>query len=77
VVGLSITKLRNVYSESASEKILKSVSIWQSYKQEGGYFWQFVCLATTLLKVEENALHNLPFCPYLCQIFTDIKKIHW
>jgi len=59
------------------KKILKSVSIWQSYKQEGGYFWQFVCLATTLLKVEENALHNLPFLPVSMPNIYRYKKIHW
>jgi len=31
-------------------KKLKSANIWQSYKQERGYFTHFVHLATTLLK---------------------------
>jgi len=44
-------------------KKLKSVSIWQSYKQEGGCLVHFVCLATTLLKDEESAQHIPPFCP--------------
>jgi len=38
------------------------VNICQSYKQAGGYVMHFVRLATTLLKVEESARHNPPFC---------------
>ena len=33
----------------------KLVNIWQSNKQEGVSLVHFVCLATTLLKVEESA----------------------
>jgi len=57
-----------------AKKNLKSANIWQSYKQEGGCLVHFVRLATTLLKVEKTALQNLPFCPKLCQIFTDSKN---
>ena len=32
-----------------AEKKLKSVNIWQSYKQEGGCFMHFARLANTLL----------------------------
>jgi len=42
-------------------KKLKSVNIWQSYKQEGSCLVHFVCLATTLLKDEESAQHIPPF----------------
>ena len=38
------------------KKKLKSVNIWQSYKQEGGCLVHFVCLATTLLKDEESLI---------------------
>jgi len=41
-----------------SEKKLKSVNIWQSYKQERGCLMQFARLANTLLKDEESAWHN-------------------
>jgi len=51
-VGLSITTLRKVYCYTG-EKKLKSVNIWQSYKQEGGCLMNFVRLATTPLKDEE------------------------
>jgi len=46
VVGLLITKLRNVYCDamSASEKKVKSVNIWQSYKQERGGLVHFLRL---------------------------------
>jgi len=46
-------------------KILKSVNIWQSYKQEGGY------LATTLPLDEESAQHNPPFACNYAKISTD------
>jgi len=39
---------------SVSEKSLKSVNIWQSYKQECGCLMHFVHLANTLLKDEES-----------------------
>jgi len=37
-----------------SEKKLKSVNIWQSYKQERGCLMHFARLANTLLKDEES-----------------------
>jgi len=37
------------------------VNIWQSYKEEGGCLVHYVRLATTLLQVEDSALHNAPF----------------
>jgi len=56
LVGLLITKLRKVYcSESASEKILKSVNIWQSYKQDRDCLVHIARLANTLLKDVESA----------------------
>jgi len=39
---------------SVSEKSLKSVNIWQSYKQECGCLMHFAHLANTLLKDEES-----------------------
>jgi len=39
-------------------KILKSVNIWQSYKQERGCLMHFARLANTLLKDEESAWDN-------------------
>jgi len=44
--------------ESVSGKKLKSVNIWQSYKQEGGCFMHFARLANTLLKDEESVRDN-------------------
>jgi len=39
-------------------KVLKSVNIWQSYKQEHGCLMHFARLATTLLKNQESARDN-------------------
>jgi len=39
---------------SVSEKSLKSVNIWQSYKQECGCLMHFAHLANTMLKDEES-----------------------
>jgi len=39
-------------------KILKSVIIWQSYKQKRGYLMHFARLANTLIKDEESARDN-------------------
>jgi len=39
-------------------KKLKSVNVWQSYKQEDGWLVHFMHLATTLLKDEESARNN-------------------
>ena len=41
-----------------SERKLKSVNIWQSYKQEGDCLVHFARLANTLLKDEESARDN-------------------
>ena len=38
-----------------SEKVFKSVNIWQSYKQERGCLMHFARLANTLLNDEESA----------------------
>ena len=40
------------------KNFFKSVNIWQSYKQERGYFMHFAHLANTLLKDEESARDN-------------------
>ena len=40
------------------KEILKSVSVWQSYKQERGCLMHFARLANTLLKDEESARDN-------------------
>ena len=42
----------------SEEFFFKSVNIWQSYKQERGYFMHFAHLANTLLKNEESARDN-------------------
>jgi len=36
------------------KRILKSVNIWQSYKQERGCLMHFACVAKTLLNDEES-----------------------
>ena len=53
----------------------KSANIWQRYKQEGGRLAHVVRLATTLLKVEENAQHNPPFLPVTMPDIYDLKKL--
>ena len=50
---MSITKLKTFIVESVSEEKIKSVNIWQSYKQVGGCLVHFVFLTTTLLKDEQ------------------------
>ena len=56
-------------AESLSEKKLKSVNIWLSYKQERGCFVHIARLANTLLKDEESArdnnVHACNFAKYL------------
>jgi len=42
----------------SEKKYLKSVNIWQSYKQEPGCLTNFVHLANTLLKDKESARDN-------------------
>ena len=54
MVELLITKLRKVYCWVWAKKSLKSVNIWQSYKQECGCLMHFAHLANTLLKDEES-----------------------
>ena len=54
-MALSIIKLRKV--------LAKSVNIWKSYKQEGGCPVYFVCLATTLLKVEKCTIQFTKYSP--------------
>jgi len=41
--------------------MLKSVNIWQSYKQERGCLMHFVRLANTMQKDEESARDNHDF----------------
>jgi len=45
-------------AESVSEKKLKSVNIWQSYKQERDCLVHFARRANTRLKDEESARDN-------------------
>ena len=54
--SISAASARTV--ESVSEKKLKSVNIWQSYKQERGCLVHFARRANTLLKDEESARDN-------------------
>ena len=63
VVGLLIIKLRKVYCWVLVKKCLKSVNIWQSYKQERGCLMHFARLANTLLKDEESARDNHVLAP--------------
>ena len=58
MVGLLITKLKRFIDASVSEKKLKSVNIWQSYKQERDCLVHLVRLASTLLKDGESARNN-------------------
>jgi len=56
VVGLLITKLgKGLLLSLRVKRILKSVNIWQSYKQERGCLKHFVRLANKLRKDEESA----------------------
>jgi len=55
-MGLLTTKLRFI-AERVSKKI-KSVNIWQSYKQERGCLVPFARLVSTLLNDEECARDN-------------------
>jgi len=51
-------------------KKIKSVNIWQSYKEERGCLMHFARLANTLLRDGESARDNHV---QLCQMFTDLK----
>jgi len=42
---------------------VKSVNIWQSYKQEDGCLVHFVCLATAMLKVGRKCTKQSLFLP--------------
>ena len=57
VVGLLIAKLRKVYISASLrvKKMLKSVNIWQSYKQDRDCLVHIARLANTLLKDVESA----------------------
>jgi len=57
-VHVAIPPCETSFAESLSEKKLKSVNIWLSYKQERGCLVHFAHLATTLLKDEESARDN-------------------
>ena len=52
-------------------KKIKSVNIWQSYKQERGCLVHFARLANTLLKDEESARDNR----ILARNYTKFSKI--
>ena len=56
-----------------SEKKIKSVNIWQSYKQERGWLMHFARLANTLLKDEESARDNHVFACNFAK-YTPISK---
>ena len=57
------------------KKLLKSVNIWQTYKQERGCLMHFVRLANTLLKDGDSARDNYIFaCNFAKYFFTDLKK---
>ena len=62
-------------AESVSEKKLKSVNIWQSYKQECGCLVHFARLTNTLLKDEESAQDNHVLACDFAK-YSPIKKIH-
>jgi len=60
------------------KKVLKSVNIWQSYKQERGCFVHFARLAKTLLKDEESARDNhITFLLLTLPNIYRFKKNHW
>jgi len=58
VVGLLITELRKVIAKSESEKKLKSVNIWQSYKQKRDCLVHVLRLFGSVLDRRESALDN-------------------
>ena len=61
----------------SEKKLLKSVNIWQTYKQERGCLMHFVRLANTLLKDEEvHETITFLLVTLLNIFFTDLKKIH-
>jgi len=57
---------------------LKSVNIWQSYKQERGCLMHFARLANTLLKDEESARDNRVFdCNFAKYSPNILIFFHW
>ena len=58
-----------------SEKKLKSVNTWQSYKQERDCVVHFVRLANALQKDEESARDNLVLASNFVK-YSPIKKNH-
>jgi len=58
------------------KNFLKSVNIWQTYKQERGCLMHFVRLANTLLKDEEVHETITFLLVTLPNIFYRFKKIH-
>jgi len=60
----------------SEKKLLKSVNIWQTYKQERGCLMLFVRLASTLLKDEEVHETITFLLVTLPNIFYRFKKIH-
>ena len=57
-----------------SEKKLKSVNIWRSYKQERGCLMHFARLANTLLKDEESARDNHVVACNFAKLYLPILK---
>ena len=57
-----------------SEQILKSVNIWQSYKQKRDYLMHFARLTNTLLKDEKSAQDNHVFACNLAKYSPIIKS---
>jgi len=59
--GVVNNQIKNGLLLSLWVKKIKSVNIWQSYKQERRCLMHFVRLANTLLKDEESARNNHVF----------------
>jgi len=62
------------------KNFLKSVNIWQIYKQERGCLMHFARLANTLLKDEESARDNLfssPGCTFRNAIGESVFSFHF
>ena len=56
---------------------LKSVNIWQSYKQERSCLMHFAHLANTLLIDEESARDNQILACILAKYLPRLKKNYW
>jgi len=63
VVGVVNKQIKKGLLLSLRVKKLKSVSTWQSYKQERGCHMHFARVANTLLKDKESALYGDPQVP--------------